>query len=316
MIKKKEIFKVIGCLIFIFILFGSCSDGSDNQEPMEEEKSPKGSLLLQITDSPLDDANVKAVFITIAALELDGQEFVLDNPKTIEISALNHGKVETIFNIEVEAKNHTQLNLILAGYNNEQYSNYVLTQDDIKHNLMISSNPIKVTIPVQNIEIMENGDFNAIIDFDLRKSIVYDYNTDSDQYNFVNNLNGVTRFIHGETFKVEGEVSDQLGISDEKVVVYAYAKGTFNSSAETTGEIQFTQAVSSSAVNEDGQFSIHFLKEDNYELVLANYKEMEDGRLMFESLLNTEVLAGINLSVVSLDADITTNLAILGKLEL
>jgi hypothetical protein len=316
MIVKKELIKVLGCLFFALVLFASCSESSDKQDPMEEEETPKGNLQLQITDAPVDDANVKAVFITAAAIELDGKIIDLDSPKTIEISALTKGQVETMFDKEIEAKNYSNLSLILAGEVNGQLSNYVVTKDDVKHNLLSSTNQIKISIPAQNIEVMERGNFSAVLDFDLRKTIVYDDGNDVDRYNFDANLDGSIRLVQGESFKIEGVVSDQLSIADDKVVVFVYQKGTFDADAETTGNIKFKNAVSSGSVDEDGKFSVHFLQKGNYDLVLANYQMEENGHLKLESILKTEVLAGINLGVITVDANVTTNLTVVSKVQI
>ena len=77
-------------LMMGLLCFASCSDNDSPNDPEEEmeETQDMGKLSINITDAPIDDANIDAVFVTVAAVEVDGQRVDLEQKKTINVHAL------------------------------------------------------------------------------------------------------------------------------------------------------------------------------------------------------------------------------------
>jgi len=70
---KKAMF--FGCAV---ALFTACSENSN--EPMGQ-----GEVQFEITDAPIDDANVKSVIVTVADVKVDGQSLSGFTKQTIDL---------------------------------------------------------------------------------------------------------------------------------------------------------------------------------------------------------------------------------------
>jgi len=98
-------------------------------------------------------------------------------------------------------------------------------------------------------------------------------------------------------------------------VVYAYLEGTFNE-AETSepadGETRFENAVNSATVDAFGNFTLAFMPEGDYELIVANYSENQiENRFDFQTATSVDVTVnGSVVSIFSVSARTTTNLFI------
>ena len=129
-------------------------------------------------------------------------------------------------------------------------------------------------------------------------------------FNFVtmSELTAGIRTVNEETTgMISGTANDAEDTSD-KIIVYAYEEGTFNAETEMQGSgesgVKFANAVTSSVVsNVDSSYSLNFLKEGDYELVFASYKE-EQNELYFNALLEVESALGIDLGAISITSAI------------
>ena len=82
-------------LLLGLILFVSCSE-DDSMEETETGGETSGSTSVYITDSPVDDAEVEAVFITVSEVMINGKSIEGFNTTTIEISSLTEGRTELL----------------------------------------------------------------------------------------------------------------------------------------------------------------------------------------------------------------------------
>lgn len=312
----KKIFK--STLLSLFaILLVACSQ---DEEGMNEEKQ-LSSTKVYITDSPVDNPEIKGVFITVAEVQVNGKALEGFSKSTIEISSLTEGKTKLLGNVDLETGSTSNVVLILEeNASGSAPANYVLTNDGEKKALLSSVGRIEVN---DKAEILEAEQNELILDFDLRKSIVQN---SEGNYSFVSSgklSNSIRVANRAKTGTIVGNISNYSAAGAEAVVVYAYRAGSYSESeAEAGGSAAaaFSNAVTSTAVAEaGGDFSLHFLEEGQYELIFASYgDEDNDGKLEFQGQLDMDLTGELNLNQVMVESNTTVNLnlAIQGFLNL
>ena len=64
----------------------SCEDSTNDPDPDGNGGSASGTLKVSITDSPIDSPDVKAVFVTVTEVKVDGKTFDgFKGPKTVNL---------------------------------------------------------------------------------------------------------------------------------------------------------------------------------------------------------------------------------------
>lgn len=287
----------------------------------DEESSPsengKYNTEVAMTDAPIDDANVKAVFITVADVKVDGQSLEGFQKTTIEISSLTNGKTQTLGNIDLASGAKSDIVLVLASdtdASGNAPANYIVTANDETQALITASNEIEIN---DSFNVEEANDNRMVLDFDLRKAIVAEGSTG---YKFVSNseLSNSIRVVNEiNAGIISGTVT---GDSSAKTVVYAYEKGAFSASeSQSNGSgVQFANAVSSTVVS-GNDFGLHFMEAGDYELHFASYSDSDsDGKLEFEGLLNVTTATDLNVLnlAVGANAEVNLNILISGLLDI
>lgn len=304
-------------LLLGLVLFVSCSEDDSMEEPDTGEET--NATAVYITDSPIDEANVEAVFITISEVKVNGKALEGFNKTTLEISSLTQGRTELLGELDLEAGSTSDISLVLAetDASGDGPGNYVVTSDGAKEELAAAT---EININDQ-AEILGDAQNEIVLDFDLRKSLKHG----SEGYSFVsesqleNNIRVVNKM---KTGIVTGNVDNTSEANGDVVVAYAYKEGSFNESESSTNSegINFSNAVSSSVVSESsGEFEIHFLEEGDYELHFASYSDEDsDGELEFTGMVEANTASSIDLSGFTVEANSEVNLQIsfLGLLDL
>ncbi len=296
-------------LLLGLILFVSCSEDDSIEETGTGTEG--NSTAVYITDSPVDEANVEAVFVTVSEVKINEKAIEGFNKTTLEISSLTKGKTELLGALNLEAGTTSDISLVLANTDasGDGPGNYVLTTDGTTKEIATASE-INLTDQVEIYPDMEN---EVVLDFDLRKSLKHE----GDSYSFVsesqleNNIRAVNK---AETGIVTGEVDNTSEANADVVVAYAYKAGSFDESQSNANAegIRFSNAVSSAVVSEsNGQFEIHFLEAGDYELHFASYSDEDgDGKLEFSSLVEANTASSIDLTSFSVEANSEVNLQI------
>lgn len=290
----------------LIIFLGSCQEDLIDDGTNDGEK---GTLKLEITDAPIDKVSVEGVFVTIASIALDGIEVNNFTKTTMDLNALQKGKTEQIFNQRINAQNYSSIDLVL-DYETDENGNspgcYVLKMDGTKDQISNEENTLTLG---KDFLITENENTNLVVDFDLRKTI----KEDNEDFELVSeaNLEGGIRVVNrDESGVIQGNCNDLLAGADA-VIVYAYKKGEFNRSLEIQGNqntnLQFTNAVSSTMVDTNGNYELHFLEAGDYEIHFAAYERNSDGSLKLEGTLILELLEGLDLTTISVGASATVN---------
>lgn len=266
----------------------------DSSEPMG-----KGEAEFEITDAPSDDASVKGVFVTVADIKVDGRSVSGFAKQTIDLKAYQEGNTKLLATAgELDAKSYNNLTLVLdleTDANGNTPGCYVLTQDDTKYKLKSTTSGLTEVTINKEWRVVANTTSKIVMDFDLRKSI----GSSDDpmvRYTFVtdDNLGAAIRLVAREdagTIKGSYEADSNA----DKIVVYAYKKGTFSAGTETApqgeNEMLFANAVASAEVKQGltgRTFTLAFLEEGEYELHFAAHSENTSGRMTFQTLLTSE----------------------------
>jgi hypothetical protein len=294
----------------------SCN--KDDDSAMEGESY---NTSFEVTDAPIDNAEVEAVFVTITNVSVDGKSLEGFNATTINLAALVNGKTEALGNLDLQAKSYSSIVFELdfdKDVNGDAPGCYVEKANGEKDALVASSNKITIN---NTFEVLANATNVIVVDFDLRKTIKKEKDGLSNDFNFVTmaELTAGIRTVNAElTGKISGSANDANNTSD-KIIVYAYEKGTFNADVETQGkgesEVTFANAVTSTEVkNLSGSYSLDFLEEGEYELIFASYKEDDNSEFYFNALLNVESTTGLNLGAIEINSaiQISANVTVTG----
>lgn len=274
-------------------MFTACDESN---EPMGQ-----GEVEFEITDAPIDDASVKSVVVTIAEVKVDGQSLAGFTKQTIDLKAYFDGNTKVLGNAVMDAKTYSNVVLVLdldADAQGNSPGCYVLGQDNTKYKLKSAATGKTDIVINQSWKAVKNTKTKIVMDFDLRKSIRYS-DDPSIRYSFVsdNNLKAAVRLVAKErSGTIKGTYQEDSNTEAEKIIVYAYKKGTFNASSETqaqgTDGIYFKNAVASTEVKESltGKvYTLAFLQEGDYELHFAAYsKNASTGRVSFDAMLQSE----------------------------
>jgi len=309
--------KVAGIVLMSIMTMTSCSKNEEDTMPKDGEAY---NTSFKITDAPIDNANVEAVFVTISDVKVDGTSLEGFSKTTVELSALVNGKTETLGNLDLQAGSYSNIEIEL-DYATDATGNapgcYVETANGEKDKIEASAKKININ---DAFEVFASASNEIIIDFDLRKTIKEEQGTASSNFEFVSmsELSAGIRALNDEsTGMISGSANDAEDTSD-KIVVYAYEKGTFDAETETKGKgeskVTFANAVTSSVVNDvNGSYSVNFLKEGSYELVFVSYNKDGD-QFFFNALLEAESTTGLDLGAISVTSalQLSANVTITG----
>lgn len=286
------------------LLTTACNKDDANQEPTGESYD----TTFKITDAPIDNAAVKAVFVTVTDVRVDGTSLEGFNKATINLSALTNGQTQTLGNLGLQAGSYSNVVLDL-DYDTDAAGNapgcYVELADGTKDKIEAAAGEITVN---DSYEILAGASNEIVLDFDLRKTIKEEQGALSSDFEFVS-MSELSAGIRTVNKEVSGEISgtaSDTGNTSDKIVVYAYDKGTFNADMETSGQgesnITFANAVTSSEVDATtGFYSLNFLASGEYELVFVSYTRDGDA-FYFNSLLEAESTTGLNLGAIEVSS--------------
>ena len=316
-------------LLALTMTFTNCTeDGNDDPNNIEV----RGSAQFEITDAPIDDTSVQGAFVTVTAVKVDGE--VISNfsgSQTIDLLAYQNGDTKLLGMGELEAGTYSNVTLMLdheTDANGNSPGCYILTTDNKKHSLKSSASAVsEITINSGDFTVEENNTTNIVLDFDVRKAVKKQDNaSDDDKFDFVTEaeLKTSVRMVKKDNSgKVKGSANDMLGVAGDRIVVYAYKKGTFNQDVETQGQgssnIMFKNAETSAVVNASGEYNLSFLEEGEYELHYVGYEDEDnDGTMEAKGMLQVNALTSLDLLGFQLDAraDVSVDVTVIGILPL
>lgn len=289
------------------VTLASCNKSS-NTNPKSS-----GTANFSITDAPIDNANVSGTFVTISQIKVDGQAVSGFQKTTFNLMNYQNGMSKLLAKSNLNAQSYNSISLVL-DYDHDASGNapgcYVETTGNVKHKLSSSTNTFTIN---HSFDVTQASNDTLVFDFDLRKAVTMDTTSTDTTYNFVTSteMENAIRVINASNAgTIQGKLSDNTSGSD-KVIVYAYKKGTYNSSQENPeGEshIRFANAVTSAVVNSNGDYKLAFLPSGDYELHFVSYKKDNNGNMKMYGMLKLNALGSLNLNSLSVSAHTTLTL--------
>ncbi|BCA78466.1 DUF4382 domain-containing protein [Desulfuromonas sp. AOP6] len=255
--KMNNVKLLLGMLLSIGLLMLAACGGSSSSG-----SAATGTLSLQMVDATTPD--FKAIYVTIDRVDvhLEGGDWttVATPQKTYNLLELVNGVQETLGEEELAPGNYTQMRLILSknpddGLNlldkEHEYGNYVITLDDVSHELKTPSGLQSGIKLVNGFTIASNETTELILDFDAARSVVVAGNLSKDNYKY---LLKPTIKVVASAATVQGRVVE---IETEKPLPSTRVSAHATDSAET---------LAATLSNEDGYYAL-FLNPGDYQVV-------------------------------------------------
>lgn len=295
----------------------SCEDSTNDPDP-----NSSGTLKVSITDSPIDSPDVKAVFVTVTEIKVDGKTFEgFKGPKTVNLLELQNGNSLSLGDGNFNTGTFNKISLVL-DYEKDQSGTapgcYVQKADNTKQKLQLTGSiQNSIDLTTKEFLIKEGTTTDIILDFDLRKAVKSETSGSQTTYSFVSygELQSSIRLVERTSAgNIAGKIDNYNATTMGNVVVYVYKKGTFNQATETQGQgdgkIQFKNAVTSAKVDANGNFKAAFLDQGDYEVHCASYNKPTGGIFGLVALLNLTSKNSIDLSSIAVKSSTDVNLSI------
>lgn len=295
----------------------SCEDSTNDPDP-----NSSGTLKVSITDSPIDSPDVKAVFVTVTEIKVDGKTFEgFKGPKTVNLLELQNGNSLSLGDGNFNTGTFNKISLVL-DYEKDQSGTapgcYVQKADNTKQKLQLAgSTQNSIDLTTKEFLVKEGTTTDIILDFDLRKAVKSETSGSQTTYSFVSygELQSSIRLVERTSAgNIAGKIDNYNATTMGNVVVYVYKKGTFNQATETQGQgdgkIQFKNAITSAKVDANGNFKAAFLDQGDYEVHCASYNKPTGGIFGLVALLNLTSKNSIDLSSIAVKSSTDVNLSI------
>jgi hypothetical protein len=308
-------------LLAYSFIFVQCSK---DDEIAPSQKDTSGQIAFSLTVVPSDVKEIQETFVTISEIKIDGKKVNGFIKQTIELSAYQEGDIKFLFNGEIEAETYNSVTLVLdyeLDASGKFPGCYVLTDDNKKHRLRPSSEKESEVTLIKNFTIDPESPTEVVIDFDLRKSIIYENeNNDYSYFRFVNDkeLQKTFRIVLKDNCgEIKGNINKSFHLPGN-MYVFVYRKGEFNRDVETregNNNILFAKAVTSSKVKAYGSYELPLLEEGDYEIHIATYDKSIGNPFMFRGKINpSSDISGLLLNHISVSVkrQIRLNIDILG----
>lgn len=295
----------------------SCEDSTNDPDP-----NSSGTLKVSITDSPIDSPDVKAVFVTVTEIKVDGKTFEgFKGPKTVNLLELQNGNSLSLGDGNFNTGTFNKISLVL-DYEKDQSGTapgcYIQKADNTKQKLQLTgSTQNSIDLTTKEFLVKEGTTTDIILDFDLRKAVKSETSGSQTTYSFVSygELQSSIRLVERTSAgNIAGKIDNYNATTMGNVVVYVYKKGTFNQATETQGQgdgkIQFKNAITSAKVDANGNFKAAFLDQGDYEVHCASYNKPTGGIFGLVALLNLTSKNSIDLSSIAVKSSTDVNLSI------
>lgn len=276
----------------------------------KKDGSADANLRIAMTDAPVDDARVKGVFITVSELRVDGQALEGFSPTTFEISAFQKGALHMLAQTRLDPGTYREITLVLdytQSVSGQTPGCWVEEFNGTKHPLQSTNTSLTLT---KTFVVSQDKPTTLVLDMDLRKAIRRD-SPGPVRYALVSHagLQAATRvLVQDQTGIIAGQCDNPVTSSD-RILVFAYQKGTYSPLLERV-EVQglaFGNAVTSAAVDAQGNYELHFLPPGDYELVFVACKDLDgNGDLDLQGTLLMNVLTGQDLKALAVQAESRT----------
>lgn len=285
-------------------IFSSCDDNDS------DEMNGTGSVRVEATDAAVDAENISGVYLSVEEVQIIANGTVknsitFEEPETFDLMAYQNGETKLLGEADVDAGSYDEVRLILSSTTQA----WVEFTDNTTQEIEVPSGSTSGYKIMGDFEVLANGVSEVVLDVDLRKALVKRGNGEF-------NLRPTARLISkAEAGSIQGNVDMSDYADADKVVVYAYVQGTYNESETSEpaeGSSRFEGSINSAVASTTGNFTLAFMPEGEYELIIAEYKEETlSDEVSFEAAAKVEVeISGEVMSIFSVQARSVTNLLI------
>ena len=311
--KKMKKYLMVLPLLALVLAGGACANGGSTAEGI-------GTLTLNMTDAPIDAANVEGVYISITRVEISknaGSDEVWEeladySSEPLEINLLDYtgGLAYQIGQFELEAGQYNQIRFHLDAPVTGQGvptspGCYIKFTDESTQPLFVPSGGQTGYKVVGSFEVPLNGEVEVTVDFDVRSSVVVAGPTGAP----VQIPGGNTRYIlkptlrlivNSEAGSITGTVNDESGlIATYPFVAYVYEAGDWDADEYNTPDADgkyFSNAVTSTNVDADtGEFTLAYLAQDKTYIVVIVVFNAEDGTINEIPIVEDDILLDQNM---------------------
>lgn len=315
------------------ITFSACSNDDENVNEPDGQQTERGSANVAMTDAAVDAENVTGVYMNVEGIKVDGDDnandttIMFDATQEVNVMAYQNGKTYNFQSLDLKAGTYSGISFVL----DQTQPAYVTFKDNTQSEIEIegnssASNEYKV---IGDFEIKSESQTDLVADIDLRKA--FKKTSAEGEYK----LRTTARLVKANTAgTIQGSVENYNEMKAKmeeqnkkgKVVVFAYAQGTFEASEkeDADGEAglksRFENSVNSAVVAEDGSFTLAFMEDAEYEIVVASYEKSKDApeeeEYEFSGSLETKLTVDAALSAVLSGLDVDANTSTTVKLYL
>ncbi|PHR56382.1 MAG: hypothetical protein COA44_08480 [Arcobacter sp.] len=263
--------KLLLSIISLFMIVGLLGCGGSDSVI----DKATGSISLNITDAPiLDEDNVTGVFISVTEIQYHGprgwsslKDFNTSmNP--INLLDLQDGNALALAKNVLPAGKYTQVRFILEAAEESQApkSNtgcFIQFDGDRNETLYVPSGSKTGYKAIGNFDVPVNGSVSITADFDVRKSITLSNNQTT--YKLKPTLRII---VDNQSGKIKGSIANLNPANT--YVIYAYeAAENVNVVAEAAND--FMGALTSTNVKDGGAYTLAFLAQGDYDLIVVEY---------------------------------------------
>lgn len=288
--------------VSLLVGLSSCSDDS--------EAASTGKASVAITDAAVDAENISSVNLSVSEVRATSNNetstiVTFDSPKEFNLMAYQNGETYFLGEGDLEVGTYTDIRFIISG----PTDSYIEFEDGSTEALEIPSGTTSGYKVNGTFEVAANTTSDIVADVDLRKALVL---TGEGSYM----LRPTARLVEVDgTGSIEGTVQGEMDAANT-YVVYAYSEGTFTDSEEAepaSGSTRYEGSVNSAIVAEDGSYTLAFMEEGEYEIIVASYANTdEDEDLEFQGSVSSSLMIdGALFNLVSVSSNTTVDMNIL-----
>ena len=250
-----------------------------------------GTLRLNLSDAPIDTANVTGVYIKINEIQYhlkDGndewitlEEF--EGPQTHNLLELTGGNFALLGEFELPAGQYTQIRFMLDipehGSPPTSPGCYIEFAGDspVQEPLFVPSGGSSGYKAVGAFEVPVNGEVEVTADFDVRKAV---HVTGGQSQRYI--LKPTIRLVvNNQAGAIGGSITNGSGYTD--IIVYAYQHGTWDDTEADeppAEQNRFRNAITSCRMGEGGKYALALLFAGTYDLVVAGFDDDVFGEVL------------------------------------
>lgn len=249
-----------------------------------------GTLRLNLSDAPIDTANVTGVYITINEIQYhlnggDGEWVTLEEfegPQTYNLLELTGGSLALLGEFELPAGQYTQIRFMLdipeQGSTPTSPGCYIEFTDETTAPLFVPSGGSSGYKAVGAFEVPVNGEVEVTADFDVRKAVHVTGQGQNQRYILKPTIRLI---VNDQAGNISGLITNGSSYTD--IIVYAYEDGTWSDTEddEPVGEEpRFPNAVTSGKMDEESNYTLALLTAGTYDLVVAGFNDDVFGEVL------------------------------------